>query len=80
MNKPQTPVEQSIDINRKVSTDEIHGILNEIDTTYNGKLELSDYLQVTWWGIADADHGPSAIYLGPVILFVLCLDIYGVVF
>lgn len=47
MNKPQTPVEQSIDINRKVSTDEIHGILNEIDTTYNGKLELSDYLQVT---------------------------------
>lgn len=36
-------------IDRKVSTEEIHGILSEIDTTYNGRLEMSDYLQVNWW-------------------------------
>lgn len=45
---PWTPriniLEQTLD--RKVSTEEIHGILNEIDTTYNGRLEMSDYLQV----------------------------------
>lgn len=33
----------------KVSMEELHGILNEIDTSYNGRLELSDYLQVQCW-------------------------------
>lgn len=44
MNPMINILEQTLD--RKVSTEEIHGILNEIDTTYNGRLEMSDYLQV----------------------------------
>lgn len=30
----------------RMSQDEMHSLLNEIDLTYNGQMELQDYLQV----------------------------------
>lgn len=30
----------------RMNQDEMHSLLNEIDLTYNGQMELQDYLQV----------------------------------
>lgn len=30
----------------KINKEEMHSILSQIDTAYNGQMELSDYLQV----------------------------------
>lgn len=30
----------------KLSKEDLHSILSQIDTAYNGQMELSDYLQV----------------------------------
>jgi hypothetical protein len=32
----------------KVTDDEIHTLLSDINVTYNGQLELADYLQVSY--------------------------------
>jgi len=32
----------------KLTDDEIHTLLSDINVTYNGQLEMADYLQVSW--------------------------------
>lgn len=60
-----------------MSTEEIHGILSEIDTTYNGRLEMSDYLQVI--GEIGNRRGATDLFICGVVskIYVVLIDWYN---